>query len=344
MPDGSRVVGTIERVAVVGAGYMGGGIAQSLARAGFTVVLADASPERTRSQLERLLAEADGYERAGLFDPGDADRIRQRLSAADSIEDSVADVDFVHEAVFEDVELKTSVLGRISAAARPDAVIGTNTSTIPVRVLAAAVTGPGRFLTVHWSNPATFVPGVEVVTGEATDPACLDVVGAMLSRAGRRAARVADSPGFVLNRLQYTLFREAADIVAEGIATPEDVDTIVSTTFGFRYPFFGPFATADIAGLDTYAAGMRIVADSFGERLAPPKVLTDLVDEGRLGAKTGSGFTVHDDPDALARILDRRDRAYAAQLRLLADLDGPPTAPPAAPPAIRAAADEGDQA
>jgi len=314
------VVGRIETAAVVGAGYMGGGIAQSMARAGLPVVLADVSADAAARQLERLLAEARTYEEQGLFAPGDADRVAANLRAAASVEEAVADVDFVHEVVFEKVEVKHDVLARASAAARPDAIIGTNTSTIPVKVLAPAVVGPQRFLTVHWSNPAPFIPGVELVVGEATDDAVLPVVQEMLERAGRRSAQVADTPGFVLNRLQYVLFKEAADIVAEGVATPEAVDTIVSTTFGFRYPYFGPFAIADMAGLDVYVLGMKIMEEAYGERISPPQALTDLVDAGAHGAKNGEGFTVHGDPSRLARMIAYRDLAYARQGQLLAEL------------------------
>lgn len=319
---GPDVVAAIDSVAVVGAGYMGGGIAQSLAMAGLDVTLADVSAEAARSALTRLLSEADDFESQGLFPDGAAGRVREHLRAADDIESAVAAVDFVHEAVFERVEVKHEVLRRISAAARPEAVLGTNTSTIPVSVLVAAVAGPHRFLTVHWSNPAPFIPGVELVVGGATDPRCLPVVRAMLSRAGRRSAVVADTPGFVLNRLQYVLFREAADIVEQGVASPEDVDTIVSTTFGFRLPFFGPFAIADMAGLDLYVMGMELMRETYGERMAPPAALTRLVEAGHHGAKTGTGFTFADDPDRLARMIAYRNRAYARQNELIAELGG----------------------
>jgi 3-hydroxybutyryl-CoA dehydrogenase len=247
----------IESVAVVGAGYMGGGIAQSLAMTGMPVVIADVSAEMAAKQLERLLGEAEQFELQGLFPAGSTDAVRANLRAAASIEEAVADVDFIEEAVLEIVDVKHDVLRRISAAARPDAIIGSNTSTIPVSVLEVAVANPERFLTVHWSNPAPFIPGVELVAGEATDRALVPVVKEMLARAGRQSALVADVPGFVLNRLQYVLLKEAMSIVEEGIATPEDVDTIVSSTFGFRLAFFGPFKIADMAGLDVYANCFR---------------------------------------------------------------------------------------
>jgi 3-hydroxybutyryl-CoA dehydrogenase len=315
----------IARVAQVGAGYMGGGIAQSLADAGFEVRIADVDPDATVRAHERLLAEAVEFEAQGLFSTGSADRIRANLHVAPSIEDAVADVDFVEEAVPEVPQIKRDVLARVEAAARPGTIIGTNTSTIPVHVLAEGLEDPSRFLTVHWSNPAPFIPGVELVAGERTDPAVIPVVERMLARAGRRSAQVADVPGFVLNRLQYVLLKEAMAVVDEGVASAADVDTIVTSTFGFRLPFFGPFAIADMAGLDVYANGFATLEQAFGERLAAPKVLTDLVAQGRFGVKTGSGF-LELEPEKREALIAYRNRAYRAMNDLLQELGPSPLA------------------
>lgn len=313
----------ITTVAQVGAGYMGGGIAQSLAAVGFPVRIADVDAEATRRNHHRLLDEAREFEEQGLFPEGSTARIRANLHAAGSIEEAVADVDFVEEAVPELPELKREVLHRVEAAARPDTIIGTNTSTIPVHVLADGMADPSRFLTVHWSNPAPFIPGVEIVAGERTDPAVIPVVERMLARAGRRSAQVADVPGFVLNRLQFVLLKEAMAIVEEGVADARAVNTIVSTTFGFRLPFFGPFAIADMAGLDTYVNSFATLEAAFGERLAPPKALTDLVAAGHHGTKTGSGF-LQLDPERREALIRYRNRAYKAMNDLLAELGPSP--------------------
>lgn len=313
----------ISRIAVVGTGYMGGGIAQSLALTGAHVWLADVDAETTTKAHARLLAESDRFIEQGLFAPGSTDVLRTNLHPAASIEEAVADVDFVEEAVPEVPEIKLGVLARIEAAAKPGTIVGTNTSTIPVHVLAAAFSDPSRFLTVHFSNPAPFIPGVELVAGEQTDPAVLPVVEAMLARAGRRSARVADVPGFVLNRLQYVLLKEAMTIVEEGVATATDIDTIVTSTFGFRLPFFGPFAIADMAGLDVYAASFATLERAFGPRLAAPQVLLDLVAQGKYGTKTGSGF-LELDPEQRDALIDYRNRAYFRMNELLAELGPSP--------------------
>ncbi|GAB7189494.1 3-hydroxyacyl-CoA dehydrogenase family protein [Kineococcus sp. NUM-3379] len=315
----------ITRVAQIGTGYMGGGIAQSLALAGADVWLADADKESTQRNYERLLKESELFEAQGLFDAGSTEILRKRLHPADSIEEAVADVDFVEEAVFEDPQVKKDVLSRVEKAAAPGTIIGTNTSTIPVKVLAEAFEDASLFLTVHFSNPAPFIPGVELVTGEATNPAVLPIIDDLLTRAGRKGAQVADVPGFVLNRLQYVLLKEAMTIVEEGVATPKDVDTIVSTTFGFRLPFFGPFAIADMAGLDVYAKGFAVLEGHFGERLSAPANLTELVAQGKYGTKTGEGF-LKLDPEKLAALIDYRNKAYRKMAQLLEELGPSPIA------------------
>lgn len=317
-------VQSISTVTVVGAGYMGGGIAQSLALAGYTVEIVDVDVEASRRGLERLLGEAQDFEDQGLYPAGSTETIRANLTAGRTLEEAVADVDFIEEAVFESPEVKKDVLGRISASARDDAIIGTNTSTIPVHVLAPAVTRPERFFTVHYSNPAPFIPGVELVSGEETAPEAVAAVKELLERSGKEGAEVADKPGMVLNRLQYALLKEAVNVVEEGVATPEAVDTIVRTTFGFRLGFFGPFAITDQAGLDVYAKCFKIVEDAYGDRMATPTMLTDHVEAGRHGVKNGKGWTGDFDEETAAELVAYRNKAYAKMGDLLRELGPAP--------------------
>lgn len=317
---------SISTVTIVGAGYMGGGIAQVLAIAGFDVTIADVSVDNANASLQRLRAEARQFEEQGLFSPGSADLVEQNISAGKTIEEAVADVDFIEEAVFERIDVKRDVLALISKHARPDAIIGTNTSTIPVKELESAVEHPERFLTVHFSNPAPFIPGVELVAGEATTDAAIVEVKELLARSGNQGAQVADTPGMVLNRLQYVLLKEATAIVEEGVATAEDVDTIVRTTFGFRLGFFGPFAIADQAGLDVYANCFVTFENAFGDRLATPELLTEAVAGDRKGVKNGKGLLGDYDEDTREELVAYRNRAYAKMSQLLAELGPAPKA------------------
>ncbi|NUP59650.1 MAG: 3-hydroxyacyl-CoA dehydrogenase family protein [Pseudarthrobacter sp.] len=310
-------------IAVVGSGYMGGGIAQVLALAGARVALADVSAEIAQNNYERLLKESDEFVAAGLFPANATDLLKENLWAAKDIEEAVAGAEYIEEAVPEVLEIKHATLGRISAAARPDAIIGSNTSTISIAKLAEVVENPERFLGVHFSNPAPFIPGVEVIPHEGTSEATVQAARTIVGETGKETATVKDVTGFVLNRLQYALFHEAAQVVEEGIASAEDVDTLVRTTFGFRLPFFGPFAIADMAGLDVYAFCYKSLQTGFPERFATPKILQEKVDAGQLGTKTGAGFL--DVPaDRTAALVAYRNKAYVAMQKLIEELGPAP--------------------
>lgn len=313
----------IRTIAVVGSGYMGGGIGQTLALAGHRVSLADIDAATARTARDRLLAESDHFIAAGLFEPGSTDLLSERLTATDDVDASVDGADYITEAVFESRDVKRDTLGRICAAARDDAVIGTNTSAIPITELAGFVTGPERFLGVHWWNPAPFVPGVELIRTADTSEEAITRVETMITAAGKSPARVSDSPGFVGNRLQFALYKEAALVVEEGLATPEQVDAVVRSTFGFRLGFFGPFAIGDMAGLDVYAGAYESLQAAYGDRLAAPKALTDAVAQGRLGTKSGGGLL--DIPvDQLPALAEYRNTAYQRLSALRRELGAPP--------------------
>ena len=310
-------------IAVVGSGYMGGGIAQVLALAGHTVRIADVSAEIAEQNLERLLGETAQFVADGLFPEDAVERVRAHLSATESIEAAVADADFIEEAVPEKLEIKHATLRRISEAARPDAVIGSNTSTILIESLAEAVVGPERFLGVHFSNPAPFIPGVELIPHPTTNEHAIEVGETVVAATGKQSARVKDSTGFVLNRLQYALFEEATKIADEGIASPDDIDTIVRTTFGFRLPFFGPFAIADMAGLDVYAFCFESLQTRWPERFATPPSLQQHVDAGELGTKSGAGY-LEVPADRTPELVAYRNKAYVAMQKLLDELGPAP--------------------
>jgi 3-hydroxybutyryl-CoA dehydrogenase len=313
----------IEQVAVVGSGYMGGGIAQVFALAGRQVRIADVTAEHAFRSRQRIIDEAADYAARGLLPEDAAERVAARVTAADSIEAAVGDADFIEEAVPEILSLKHETLARVSAAARPEALIGSNTSTISIAVLAEPVVHPERFLGVHFSNPAPFIPGVEVIPHAGTRPDAAAEVIALLAESGKLGVEVADVTGFVLNRLQYALFSEAARLVEEGVATAEAVDTITRTTFGYRLPFFGPFAIADMAGLDVYAFCYRSLSEGYPDRFAAPEALTERVEDGALGVKSGRGFLATP-PEQLPALVAHRDTAYAAMSRLLTELGDAP--------------------
>jgi 3-hydroxybutyryl-CoA dehydrogenase len=311
--------------AVVGAGYMGGGIAQVLALAGHPVRLADVSPEVARAQRERLIAEGRAFAADDLFPPEAEQVLAERLTAH-GLEEAVAGARYVEEAVFERLDVKREALERISAAAPADAVIGSNTSSIPIGTMAAWVRGPERFLGVHFSNPSPFIPAVEIIPHDATAPAAVETAERIVREVGKLPARVADRTGFVLNRLQFALLNEAARVVEEGVASAEDVDTIIRGTLGFRLPFFGPFAVADMAGLDTYGMVFGMLRDAYPDRFPTPALLREQLDAGRFGiTKSGAGF-LEAPEGGTAELVAYRNRAYVAMSRLLAELGPAPIA------------------
>jgi 3-hydroxybutyryl-CoA dehydrogenase len=313
----------IERIAVIGSGYMGGGIAQVLALSGHDVVLGDVDAEKAEAARSRLVEQARRFESDGLFAVGAGDTIRQRLFAAESVEAAVDGAGFIAEAVFERRDVKADALGRISRAASSNAVIGSNTSAIPISELAEHVLVPERFLGVHWMNPAPFIPGVEIIPHAGTAESAISLAEELVAAAGKQPGRVSDSPGFVANRLQFALFKEAVLMVEEGLATPAQIDTVVSNAFGFRLALFGPFAIADMAGLDVYDSSYGSLEAEYGERFSSPAMLHDMVAAGNLGLKAGHGFL--DIPsDRADNLVSYRDKAYAALSELRRELGAAP--------------------
>jgi len=308
------------RVAVVGAGTMGVGIAHVFAASGIPTVLVDATPELSTAARERAIELLSRLEHAGNVGGGTTATAELHLSAAPSIADAVRGADLVVEAVVERPEAKLAVYAEIEAAAARDAVIATNTSSIPIGELAAGLDSPGRFLGVHWFVPPLLVPCVEVIPTPATDRRVVDVVVEALTRLGKTAVVVGDGPGFVANRIQFAMFREAARIVEEGIAGAEAVDEVVRSSFGFRLPFFGPFTIADMAGLDVYADIYETLERGLGAGFSAPAVLQEHVGRGEFGVKTGRGFLELSQAQA-DELIDRRNRAYVALAELRQEIE-----------------------
>ncbi len=305
-------------VAVIGAGTMGLGVAECFAAAGIRVLLTDATPELSREARDRLVRRAKGHAEAGLLSEEAAERA-ESVETADDLAAAVREADLVFEAVPEDIGLKEEILGSCSEAAPEEAVIVSNTSSLPIGDLAGFVGRPERFCGMHWFNPPEWTPGVEVIPAAATDGEVVERLVGFLRSIGKRPAVVGDGPGFVANRIQNALFLEAVRCVDEGLASPQEVDEVVRSCFGFRLPFFGPFQISDMAGLDVYENVLDVLRDGLGERFEAPESLRDLVERGRTGTKSGAGFLEYSDEER-ERLLLERDRRYAALNELLGDL------------------------
>ena len=318
MIDRSAHEGWPNTAAVIGAGTMGLGVAECFAASGIRVLLVDATPELTRRAKELVVERARGHAEAGLISPDAVEKV-ERIETADGPAEAAGGADFVFEAAPEDLELKEEVLGVCSGAADPEAVIASNTSSLPINTLAGFVKEPERFLGTHWFNPPEWTPGVEVIPAEGTDPTVVERVVGFLRDIGKRPAVVGDGPGFVANRIQNALFLEALRCVEDGLASPKEVDEVVRSCFGFRLPFFGPFQIADMAGLDVYGSVFETLAAGLGERFHPPDAVRERVEAGRIGTKSGSGFLTYSDEEREHLLLER-DRRYAALNELLETL------------------------
>ncbi|MCU1545658.1 MAG: 3-hydroxyacyl-CoA dehydrogenase [Homoserinimonas sp.] len=312
------------RVAVIGAGYMGGGIAQTLTKAGAQCILIDQTPESARQGHARVIEQARDFEAKGYFPAGSAADIESRLTWSGDLASAVADADLIFEVVYEDLDVKIDVLTRIEQFARPDAIIASNTSAIPIGAMAEALTKPERFFGIHWFNPAQLLPGVEIIPAALSDRSLVPGLIELLTAAGKEPAVVPDTPGFVCNRLQFALFKEAALMVEEGEVTAEQIDTVVKASFGFRLALYGPFAVADMAGLDVYANSYKSLEKALGERFTVPDSLRERVEAGDLGIKSGGGYLGLNEDEA-KRLIGARDNAYVALAALRRELASTPS-------------------
>jgi len=288
---------------------MGHGIAQVFAQAGLQVALTDSDAKVLGKAIQRIQANLETC--LGL---GSADRDRdsatlERITVTPNLAEAVSQADFVFEAVFEDLEVKHQVLRQLEEHCAPHAIIISTTSSYCVRDMAVALGHPERFLALHFWNPPYVIPVVEVMPGDRTSADAVEATCTLLEAAGKVPALVRkDVPGFVGNRLQHALRREAIAIVAEGIASPEDVDIITRLSFGLRMPVVGPLETVDLGGLDLTQAIQTYLLPELDRSTAPKHVIQDMVKRGELGAKAGKGF--YDwPPGRAARVIRRRDEA-----------------------------------
>jgi len=270
-----------EHVLVVGAGQMGGGIAQVVAASGRRVSLYDAAPGATERGLATMSKSLEKLAEKGGADP---DEVLARVEAVDEI----APADLMVEAVIEDFEIKQDVFRRADATLPPDGILASNTSSIPITSLAAATQRPDRVIGMHFFNPVPVLKLVEVVRGRETSDETAQKIVALAEALGKTPAVANDFPGFVSNRILMPYINEAVWALHDGVAEPEAIDTIAK--LGFAHPM-GPLALADLIGLDTCVAIMEVLHDGLGDdKYAPCPLLRDHVAAGRLGRKSGEGF------------------------------------------------------
>jgi 3-hydroxybutyryl-CoA dehydrogenase len=273
-----------EHVLVVGAGQMGGGIAQVMAASGRRVSLYDAAPGAVERGLETMRKSLTKLAEKGGPDP---DEVLARVEPVDQL----VSADLMVEAVVEDASVKKDVFSRADQALPPEAVLASNTSSIPISSLAAATSRPDRVIGMHFFNPVPVLKLVEVVRGRETSGETAEAVTELARELGKTPAVANDFPGFVSNRILMPYINEAVWALHEGVAEAEAIDTIAK--LGFNHPM-GPLALADLIGLDTCVAIMEVLRDGLGnQRYDPCPLLRDLVDSGKVGRKSGVGFFIY---------------------------------------------------
>jgi 3-hydroxybutyryl-CoA dehydrogenase len=271
------------RIAVIGAGLMGHGIAQVFALAGHAVTITDTVKASLDSVRARILA--------NLKDLGDDRRAVDRVTPVPELRHAVRDADYVVEAVLEDLPLKQKLFAAIEKYVRPDTILASNTSVIPITRIMEGLARRERALGTHWWNPPYLVPLVEVIETQWTSAQAIDFTMTLHAAAGKRPAHVKkDVPGFIGNRLQHALWREAVALVEQGICDAETVDAVIKAAFGRRLAVLGPLENADMVGTDLTLAIHRTVLPDIDGRPQPSPYLEKLVRDGKLGFKSGEGF------------------------------------------------------
>ncbi|MBA4207178.1 MAG: 3-hydroxyacyl-CoA dehydrogenase [Polymorphum sp.] len=275
------------QTAVLGAGLMGHGIALTLARAGHRVALTDPSAEALASAHQRIAASLI------LMGEGEARiaQILKQVGLTGTVAEAVTGADFVFEAAPEKLPLKQALFAEAEAHAPESAILASNTSVMPITQIMVKLNRRERALGTHWWNPPHMIPLVEVIRTPWTSPDAMDAMTDLLAGAGKTPVRVEkDVPGFIGNRLQHALWREAISLVERGICDAASVDTVVKSCFGRRLSVLGPLENADLVGTDLTLDIHRTVLADLEDRKGPSPYLERLVAEGRLGMKSGEGF------------------------------------------------------
>lgn len=271
------------RIAVLGAGLMGHGIGQIFALHGHDVAIYDPSQAALDSLKARITA--------NLRDLGEDPSAAERVTPRASVGAAVKDADFVVEAALENLEVKQKLFAEAEKHARGDAILASNTSVIPITQIMSGLKDGARAIGTHWWNPPFLVPLVEVIGTDRTSPECIDFTMALHKSIGKTPVHVKkDVPGFVGNRLQHALWREAVSLVEQGICDAETVDIVVKASFGRRLAVLGPIENADMVGLDLTKAIHDTVLPAIDSRPHASPLLQKLMDEGKFGFKSGEGL------------------------------------------------------
>ncbi len=277
----------IKKVMVIGAGQMGGGIAQVCAQAGFTVKLNDIKDESLDKGFTVITKNLSRNVEKGRMTVDEKNAVLSRISRSLDLQDA-EDVDIVIEAAVENMDIKKSIFAKIDGIAQPNTILATNTSSMPITEIAAATNRPGKVIGMHFMNPVPVMKLVEIIRGLATEDGVYAAVDGMTKKLAKVPVEVNDFPGFVANRILMPMINEAIFTLYEGVATKEAIDDVMK--LGMNHPM-GPLQLADFIGLDTCLYIMETLHEGFGDsKYRPCPLLRKYVNAGWLGNKSGRGF------------------------------------------------------
>jgi 3-hydroxybutyryl-CoA dehydrogenase len=307
----------IRKTAIIGAGTMGAGIGLCFAQAGLDVMLFDIMVEQLNAAMERIKNSQEALIREAVITDAAAVEALRRVGLATDLKTALEGVQFVLEAVPEDLDLKHRVFKEVECLCSPDTILATNTSGLSITNIASACDHPERIVGFHWVNPPELVPLVEVIRGENTSSETANLIYALAEKLGKKPVMIRrEAPGIGLNRLQFAVLREAFHMVETGVVSPDDLDRIMKYGLGFRYSWLGPLETADLGGLDVFHSIAGYLFKELSAAQGPPESLNRLVENNHLGIKTGRGFYEYEE-GSRDEILRRRDLYFVRQWKLI---------------------------
>jgi 3-hydroxybutyryl-CoA dehydrogenase len=310
----------ITHIGVLGAGLMGHGIAHVFAAAGYDVNIYDVDPATLRAAKDRIAGNFKIFVELNLAKPEDIDRCLDRITLCSSIEALCQGPQVIIEAILEDLKIKQNTYAELERFASPDTIFSSNTSAISITEISAALEIKERFLGTHFWNPPHVLPCGEVIKGAFTDEGVFETVYALMEKVGKVPVRVLkDVPGFLGNRLQHAMWREAISLREKNIASAEDIDKVVKFGFGARMPFIGPLETADLAGLALTCDIHKYLFPYLESSQSPSPALEDLVAAGATGVRSGRGFYEWP-PQKVQQVIQQRDQVL---LRIIHEIVSP---------------------
>ena len=299
----------IRQIAVIGAGLMGHGIAQAFARMDYSVTLYDLKDSILERAIAQIRNNLEPFIEAGLETNERVEKVLSNIRMSVDLEQAVKEAHFVVEAAPEDLDLKRDLFEELDHTCSKEAILASNTSTLPISEIGKNVKGKDRLLITHWFNPPYLIPTVEVVRGESTSREAMDLSFALMKRIGKRPVKILkDIPGFLVNRVQTAMFREILSLVERGVAEPEEIDAAIRGSFGLRSAVLGPLATMDLGGLDVLYTGMKYLYPFLDRSTKVQKVFEEKIEQGALGLKTGKGFFDYGPIEASAMSGHKRER------------------------------------